>query len=122
MYDSPGQLRTAENAVRDAARFALGVAGLGALILITAMMWVSTCQGATADTVACGTPQRTLLALAAPAVLALGGARAVFRAVQAWRRGEVAWAWHGAALVMFTLALLALSTSMLPFTGSAVFA
>ncbi|MCV7283108.1 hypothetical protein H7J88_26085 [Mycolicibacterium flavescens] len=116
----PGGVRDRDG-LRDAARMALGVAGLGALMLITAMLWVSTCQGATADTVACGPAQRTLLALAAPTVLALGGCRALFRALQAWRRGQPSYACHGAGWLLLTSALLVLTTSMLPLTGSAVF-
>ncbi|SEH91322.1 hypothetical protein SAMN04489835_5609 [Mycolicibacterium rutilum] len=125
MYPTPGQLRTLDNdardGLRDAARFALGVGVLGAGLLIAAMLWVSTCQGATADTVACGTPQRTLLALAAPAVLMLGGLRSWFRAFQTGRRGETARHWHGAGWLLMAAALLVLTTSMLPLTGSAVF-
>ena len=76
---------------------ALVVAVLGIAFLVTAAVWVSTCSGATADTVACGVPQRTLLAVGAPVILLIGGLRAFFRTYQTWRRHETWWAWQGAA-------------------------
>ncbi|MEO3761553.1 hypothetical protein ABGB19_25145 [Mycobacterium sp. B14F4] len=120
MYDSPGDLRDVDAAVRDAVRFALGVAVLGAVFLLTAVVWVSTCQGATADSVACGPPQRTLLALAAPGVLLAGGVRAFVRTHQTSREGRTSWAWHGAGWFLLTLMLLALTTSMPALAGITV--
>lgn len=120
MYHSPGQLRPADRALRDAVRFALGMIVIGAVFVFAATVWVSTCQGATADSVACGAPQRTLLAIAAPAILFAGGLRALFRTHQAARRGEMAWAWQGAGWFLLTSALLVLMTSMPPLTGVAV--
>lgn len=121
MYHGPSELRHIDTGIRDAVRFAIGVGATGAVFLLGAMVWVSTCQGATADTLACGAPQRTLLALAAPAVLLAGGARAFLRAYQNGRRGEMSTAWQGAGWFLLTSMLLVLATSMPAFTGSAVF-
>ncbi|KUI48445.1 hypothetical protein AU198_20975 [Mycobacterium sp. GA-1199] len=121
MYHSPSELRQVDTGIRDAARFALGIGATGAIFLIGAMVWVSTCQGATADSLACGVPQRTLLALASPAVLFAGGLRAFFRAYQNWRRGDMSSAWQGAGWFLLTSMLLVLMTSMPALTGFAVF-
>ncbi|OBB74648.1 MULTISPECIES: hypothetical protein [unclassified Mycobacterium] len=120
MYHGPSELRHFDIGIRDAVRFAIGIGATGAIFLLGAMVWVSTCQGATADTLACGAPQRTLLALAAPTVLLLGGARAFFRAYQNWRKGEMSTAWQGAGWFLVTSMLLVLTTSMPALTGSAV--
>ncbi|OBI75308.1 hypothetical protein [Mycobacterium sp. E740] len=121
MYHGPGELRRVDSGLRDAVRFAIGIGVTGAVFLLAAAVWVSTCQGATADSVACGAPQRTLLALAAPAVLCAGGLRALLRAYQTWRRGDMSAAWHGAGWFLVASALLVLTTSMPPITGAAVF-
>ncbi|KUH93140.1 hypothetical protein AU190_06160 [Mycolicibacterium acapulense] len=117
MYHGPTELRQVDTGIRDAARFALGIGATGAIFLIGAMVWVSTCQGATADSLACGAAQRTLLALAAPAVLFAGGLRAFFRAYQLWRGGEMSSAWQGAGWFLLTSMLLVLTTSMPALAG-----
>ena len=86
--------------------------GAGVAFLVVAAVWVSTCDGATADTVACGAPQRTLLALGAPAILMFGGLRAFVRTYQTWRRHETWWAWQGAGWFLMTLMLLVLMMSL----------
>ena len=121
MYHGPSELRHIDTGIRDAVRFVIGVGAAGAIFLLGAMVWVVTCQGATADTLSCGAPQRTLLALMAPAVLLAGGARAFFRAHQNWRRGEISTPWQGAGWFLLTSMLLVLTTSTPAFTGSAVF-
>ncbi len=51
-----------------AIRFAI-LATLGAVgFLLVAAVWVSTCPGVSVDTVACGPPQRTLLAFGGPLI------------------------------------------------------
>ncbi|KUH81245.1 hypothetical protein AU187_00520 [Mycobacterium sp. IS-1556] len=121
MYHGPTELRRVETGTRDAVRFAIGVLVAGAVLLFAVAVWISTCQGATADSVACGAPQRTLLALAAPAILLAGGLRAFFRSHQAGRRGEMSWAWHAAGWLLLTSMLLVLATSTPAFAGTAVF-
>lgn len=102
-----------------AVRFGFAAAGIGAAFLIAAAAWISTCAGATADGVACGAPERALLALAAPAVLLIADVRAFARAYQASRRGESWRNWQRAALALIALTLLALTLalSMLARTG-----
>ena len=103
--------------VRDAVRYGAGVALAAIAFLVVAAVWVSTCTGATADTVACGAPQRTLLALGAPAILLVGGLQAFVRTYQTWRKHETWWAWQGAAWFLLTLMLVVLTMSLSPLAG-----
>ena len=121
MYKNPNDLRQDDANVRDAVRFGLGVAAVGVAFLVVAAVWVSTCGGATADTLACGAPQRTLLAIGAPVILLIGGVRAFVRTYQTWRKQEIWWAWQGAGWFLLTLMLLVLTMSMPPLAGTAVF-
>lgn len=107
--------------VRAAVRFGLAAAVLGVAFLVLAAVWVSTCDGATADTVACGAPQRTLLALGAPLILFVGGLWAFVRTYQAWRNHETWWAWQGAGWFLLTLMLLVLTMSVPAIAGPALF-
>jgi uncharacterized membrane protein len=119
VYQNPNDLRDAN--VRDAVRFGLGVAAAGVTFLVVAAVWVSTCKGATADTVACGVPQRTVLAVGAPLILLIGGLWAFVRTYQTWRKQETWWAWQGAGWFLLTLMLLVLTMSMPALAGPAVF-
>lgn len=121
MYQSPERVRQDDVNVREAVRFGAIVAVVGIGFLITAAVWVSTCTGATADTVACGVPQRTLLSIGAPVILLIGGLRAFFRTYQTWRKHETWWAWQGVGWFLLTMMLLVLMMSMPPLAGSAVF-
>jgi hypothetical protein len=120
VYQSPERVRQDDANVRDAVRFGAVVAVVGVAFLFTAAVWVSTCSGATADTVACGAPQRALLAFGAPAILLIGGLRAFFRTYQTWRRRETWWAWQGVGLLLLTMMLLVLTMGMLPIAGPAL--
>jgi hypothetical protein len=122
VYHSPNDLRHDDASVREAVRFGVGVALAGIAFLVVAAVWVSTCSGATADTAACGVPQRTLLALGAPMILLAGGLRAFVRTYQTWRRQETWWVWQGAGWLLMTLMLLVLTMSMPSLAGAAVFA
>lgn len=117
MFQNPNQLRSADAGVRDALRFALVAAVVAAGFLAVAAVWVSTCSGSVADALACGAPQRTMLAMGAPAILLLGGLRAFVRAYQNWRRDEASWTWQGAGWILLTLMLLVLTTSMPALAG-----
>lgn len=121
MHQNSNDLRQDNAQVRDAVRFGLGFAVAGVVFLVGAAVWLSTCDGATADIVACGAPQRTLLAFGAPVILLIGGLRAFFRTYQAWRKEETWWAWQGAGWFLLTLMLLVLTMSMPALAGSAVF-
>ena len=117
----PNELQHDDADVRGALRFGLVIAVAGAAFLVLAALWVSTCQGATADTAACGVPQRTLLAVGAPAILLMGGVWAFVRTHQMRRNGETRWAWQGAGWFLFTLMLLVLTMSMPTLAGPALF-
>ena len=117
----PDDLRQDDANVRGAVRFGLVVALAGAAFLVFAALWVSTCHGATADSIACGVPQRTLLAVGAPAILLIGGGWAFVRTYQTRRNRESRWAWQGAGWVLFTLMLLVLAMGMPSVAGPAVF-
>jgi len=121
VYQSPERVRSDDANVREAVRFGAVVALVGIAFLVTAAVWVSTCSGATADTVACGVPQRTLLAVGAPVILLLGGLRAFYRTYQTWRKQETWWAWQGVGWFLLTMMLLVLTMSMPPLAGPAVF-
>jgi hypothetical protein len=121
VYQSSNDVRHDGGKVREAVRFGLGVAAGGVAFLVVAAVWVSTCNGDTADTVACGVPQRTLLAVGAPVILLIGGLRAFVRTYQTWRKQEAWWAWQGAGWFLLTLMLLVLTMSMPALAGPAVF-
>ncbi|MHC9291519.1 hypothetical protein ACRCUN_03585 [Mycobacterium sp. LTG2003] len=103
-----------------AARFGLVAAAAGLGFLLMAVMWVSTCAGATVDTAACGVPQRTALALGAPMILFIAGVRAFAKTYQAWKRRDAWWAWHGAGWFLMLLTLLVLVMSLPAFGGTGV--
>jgi hypothetical protein len=118
VYHNPNDLRHDDANVREAVRFGLVIAVLAVAFLIVAAVWVSTCDGATAtDTVACGAPQRTLLALGSPIILLLGGLRAFVRTYQVWRRHGTWWAWQGAGWFLLTLMLVVLTMSLPTLAG-----
>jgi hypothetical protein len=125
VYQTPDELRRElrrdDANVRQAVGFGVGVAVAGIAFLVIAAVWVSTCSGAVADTVACGAPQRTLLAFGAPIILLAGALRAFVRTYHTWRRNEAWWAWQGAGWLLLTLMLLGLMMSMPALAGPAVF-
>ena len=116
MYHNPNDLRHDDANVRQAVRFALLVTVLGVAFFVVAAVWVRTCDG-TVDTVACGVPQRAVLAFGAPVILLIGGLRAFLRTYQTWRRYETWWAWQGAGWFLMTLMLLVLTTTVPTLAG-----
>jgi hypothetical protein len=120
VQNNPNDLRHDAN-VREAVRFGLVVALLAVAFLVTAAVWVSTCAGATADTAACGVPQRALLAVGAPVILLIGALRAFVRTYRTWRNHETWWAWQGAGWFLLTLMLLVLTMTMPTLAGPALF-
>lgn len=117
MYRNINDLRHDDVAVRDAVRYSVGVAVAAVAFLVIAAVWVSTCSGATADTAACGTPHRTLLAIAAPIILLLGGLRAFVRTYQVWRQHGTWWPWQGAGWFLMIAMLLVLTMSLPAIAG-----
>jgi hypothetical protein len=96
--------------VRAAIRFAVFAAVAGVGFLVMAALWVSTCGGNSIDTVACGPPQRTLLAFGGPVILLAAGLWAFLRTYRVWREEGTWWGWHGAG--WFLLTLMAVTVSM----------
>ncbi len=111
-----------DSEVQAAVRFALLTAAAGVCFIVVAAAWVSTCSGAMAvDTVACGAPQRTLLAFGAPAILLAGGVWAFVRTYRIWRDDGTWWAWQGAGWFLMMLMLLTLTMGT-PAIAGPVFA
>lgn len=75
-------------------------AGIGFFVL--AAMWMGTCTGSTVEPVACGAPQRALLAVGAPAILLVGALYAWARSVRA-RSDHYAWVVTAAWLLALML-------------------
>jgi hypothetical protein len=121
VYQTPEDLRQRTDAqLRDAARYVLGVVAVAGVFLAFAAVWVSTCGGSVADALACGVPQRTLLALGAPLILGAGGGWAFVRGYQQSRRHGPWWAWQGAGWLLLTLTLLVLAAGTPTVAGPAV--
>jgi uncharacterized membrane protein len=106
-----------DDEVRAAIRFAVLAAIVGVGFVLMAAAWVSTCSGTSVDTVACGPPERTLLALGGPLVLLLAGLWAFLRTYRVWRDEGTWWGWHGAGWFLLTLMVVALSMSVPSIAG-----
>lgn len=110
-------LRDDDPETRSAARFAL-IAGLvGVALLIVAAVVANGCDGAVADSVACGRPQRVVLGLAAPVILFCCGARAFLRTYRLWQQRRRWWAWQGAGWFLMLLMLLVLTMGLPAIAG-----
>ncbi len=105
----PNDLGQDDGNVRDAVRFGALVSSAAIVFLVMAAVWIRTCSGE--DTVACGAPERTLLAFGAPAILLFGGLRAFVRTYQEWRSERTWWGWQGAGWFLLTLMLVVLMMS-----------
>src|ERR1700758_1013389 len=93
-----------DNEVHAAVRFAVLAAVAGVAFLIVAALWDSTCKGSmSVDTVACGAPQRTILALGAPLILLGAGIWAFVRTYRVWRDHGTWWGWQGAGWFLMIL-------------------
>ncbi len=69
------------------------------------------------DTVACGLPQRTLLAFGGPLILLAAGLWAFLRTYRVWKARGTWWGWHGAGWFLFTLMALMVSMGVAPIAG-----
>lgn len=103
--------------VRAAIRFAALAAAAGLGFLVIAALWVSTCPGVSVDTVACGAPQRMMLASGGPLILLSAGLWAFLRTYRVWRREGVWWGWHGAGWFLLTLTAVTVSLGVSPIAG-----
>ena len=107
-----------DNEVHAAVRFAVLAAVAGMAFVVVAALWASTCAGAMAiDTAACGMPQRTVLALGAPAILLAAGCWAFLRTYRVWRDHGTWWAWQGAGWFLLVLMLVTLTMSAPAIAG-----
>jgi hypothetical protein len=101
-----------DDEVRAAIRFAVIAAVVGVGFVIMGAAWVSTCGGVNTDTVACGPPERTLLALGGPLILLAAGLWAFLRTYRVWRDEGTWWGWHGAGWFLLTLMVVTLSMGL----------
>ncbi len=106
--------------MRAAIRFAAVATTAAVGFLVTAALWVSTCPGDGVDTVACGAPQRTLLALGGPLILLTAGLWAFLRTYRVWKAQGTWWGWHGAGWFLFTLMVLMVALGVAPIAGPAL--
>lgn len=116
MYRTTEDLRHSDartrEAVLEAVRFSVGVAVAAAVFHAVDAVWVGTCGGSTYDTVACGAPQLTLLALGAPLILLAGGLRAFLKTYQLSRLQGISWPWQGAGWFLMAAMLVMLAKSV----------
>jgi hypothetical protein len=103
--------------VHAAIRFAVLVTTAAVGFVILAALWVSTCPTTGVDTVACGAPQRTLLALGGPLILLGGGLWAFLRTYRVWRNEGTWWGWHGAGWFLLTLMVVTVSMGVPAIAG-----
>ncbi|OBH51591.1 hypothetical protein [Mycobacterium sp. E2479] len=103
--------------VHAAIRFAVlsTLAAVGFLLI--AAVWVSTCPGVGTDTVACGAPQRTLLAFGGPLIALGAGIWAFVRTYLVWKARGTWWAWHGAGWFLLTAMALMVAMGVAPIAG-----
>ena len=110
-----------DSEVHAAIRFAVLAAVAGLAFVVVAAVWASTCTGAMAiDTVACGAPQRTILAFGAPVLLFAAGCWAFVRTYRIWRDCGTWWAWQGAGWFLLMLMLLTLTMGAPIIAGPAL--
>lgn len=102
--------------VRAAVRFAEVITAAALAFVVTAVLWVGSCDPVSA-TVACGRPYRTVLSLGAPVILTAGGLRAFVRTYRVWRARGTWWGWQGAGWFLLTLMLVVLLMSAVPIMG-----
>jgi len=103
--------------VRAAIRFAVVAAVLAVGFVVLAALWVSTCPGTGVDTVACGPPERTLLALGGPVILLAAGLWAFLRTYLVWKANGTWWGWHGAGWFLLTLMIVTVAMGVAPIAG-----
>lgn len=119
MYQGSHEVRS-DVGFRVVVRATMVVALLGGAFLAVAAVWVSTCGGSVADALACGAPQRTLLALGAPAILLAGAVRSFARAFQHRRRTEGWWSWQASGWFLIAVMVLVAVTGVPVLAGPAV--
>lgn len=114
---SGDRLGQEDRQVQAAIRFTVLASAAGVAFVIMAALWVSTCGPGSIDTVACGPPQRTMLAFGGPLILFAAGIWAFLRTYLVWRDEGTWWGWHGAGWFLLTLMVLTLSMAVAPIAG-----
>jgi hypothetical protein len=69
------------------------------------------------DTVACGPPERTLLAFGSPLILFAAGLWAFVRTYRVWKAGGTWWGWHGAGWFLLTLMVVTVGLGVPSIAG-----
>lgn len=72
---------------------------------------------ASVDTVACGAPQRTLLAFGGPLIALASGIWAFVRTYLVWKARGTWWGWHGAGWFLLTAMALMVAMGVAPIAG-----
>lgn len=103
--------------VRAAFRFAVKITAAALAFVVVAALWVKNCGAADVETVGCGAPYRTLLALGAPVILTLGGLWAFVCTYQVWRDRGTWWGWQGAGWFLFSLMVFVMIATAPPIVG-----
>lgn len=103
--------------VHAAIRFVLLASAAGVTFVVMAALWVSTCPAPGIDTVACGLPQRTLLAFGGPLIVFAAALWAFVRTYRVWRNEGTWWGWHGAGWFLLTLMVVMVSMGVAPIAG-----
>lgn len=106
-----------DDEVHAAVRFLILATAAGVGFVVMAALWVSTCPGTGVDTVACGAPQRTMLAFGGPLIVLAAGLWAFVRTYRVWRSERTWWAWHGAGWFLLTLMAVMVSLGVSPIAG-----
>lgn len=106
--------------VRAAVRFVLQVIVASLAFVVVAAVWVRGCGSGPVETVACGLPYRTVLALGAPVILTGGGLWAFWRTYLVWRARGTWWGWQGAGWVLFSLMIFMMIAVAPPIVGTAL--
>lgn len=109
-----------DSEVHAAIRFAALATAAAVGFVVIAALWVSTCGGGSTDTVACGPPERGVLAFGGPLILLIAGLWAFLRTYRVWRDEGTWWGWHGAGWFLLTLMLVTLSMSAPHIAGPAL--
>lgn len=100
-----------------AVRFAVAATVVAVGFLLIAAVWVSTCPGVGVDTVACGPPERTLLAVGGPLIALGAGIWAFVRTYLVWKARGTWWGWHGAGWFLLTVMALMVAMGVAPIAG-----
>lgn len=119
-WSTGDRLGQEDGEVHAAIRFAVLATAAGVGFLVVAALWVSTCPGVRVDTVACGAPQRTMLAFGGPLILLTAALWAFLRTYRVWRHEGTWWGWHGAGWFLLTLTAATVSLGVSPIAGPAL--